>query len=198
MSERERESEFIFMPRDQFPMDDSNNHYMKLISSSNNKTSRQRKDKTVAQASTVWHLRTLGEANKDETARREGDRIIRKEKKRERNEKEKGRIKRVRCGQEREMRGDREQRARVIGQRRAPLSSSAMRPPARRAGECSGRGDGTPRRGTDTAGRRTGNAARRETAFVYTSLRITRRALARSVTRARPRSMRESRGTRRA
>lgn len=66
------------------------------------------------------------------------------------------------------MRGDREQRARVIGQRRAPLSSSAMRPPARRAAECGG-----ARRGADTVRgderemRR--GTARREVTFVYLS-----------------------------
>lgn len=66
---------------------------MKLISPSNNKTlvtPEKRQSYQGTQAPTLWHLRTLGEANKDETGRRleEG-----KKKKRERNEKGKGRIK---------------------------------------------------------------------------------------------------------
>lgn len=112
-------------------MDDSNNHYMKLISPSNNKTLvTPEKSQNYDPENVTRDLRTLGEANKDETARREGDRG--KKKKRERNEKGKGRTE-SRRGQEREMRDDREQRARVIGQRMAPLSSSARRPPSRRA-----------------------------------------------------------------
>lgn len=130
------------MPRDQSPMDDSNNHYMKLISPSNNKTlvtPEKRQNYDIMAFEDTWR----GEQRRDrETGRRPEER---KKKERERNGKRK-RKNVSRRGQEREMRGDREQRARVIGQRRAPLSSSAMRPPARRAAECGGVRRGTTAR----------------------------------------------------
>lgn len=177
-------------------MDDSNNHYMKLISPSNNKTlvtPEKRQNYDIMAFEDTWR----GEQRRDrETGRRPKER---KKKKGERKEwkKEKEECKSARTGTRDARRSRAKGTCNWTAKGTSLLVGNAPSRETRGGVRRSAAGyDGADTARGDEREMRRGVARRNAKQRLYTSLRVTRWTLAPS--RARARSVRESRGTRRA